>query len=372
MWTIFHTEASLGWGGQEIRILSESIGMRERGHRIVILTPEKSILRKRASDYGFEIITLSFEKKDYLKLFFKVLTLIERIKPVFINTHSSKDSWLVSLASRVSKYKPFIIRTRHLSTPVAKNIMGSIIYKCLPHKIITTGETIREQLIERNHVPPSKILSIPTGIDLNLFNPDNEYKNLRDELNISLQTPLIGMVSVLRSWKGHDYFIEAADLILQKYPDVKFLIVGDGPRKADLERIIKEKNLSEAVLMLGHRNDIPYIMASLDILVHPSYASEGIPQSLIQGMAMEVPVIASDLKALGEVVKGRETGIIVPQKDPIKLAKEIMLLKEDKMLRNNLINNARKLILESFSDNKMIDSIEGLYNGLLENKKGNN
>lgn len=89
-------------------------------------------------------------------------------------------------------------------------------------------------------------------------------------------------------------------------------------------------------------------------------------------VAMEVLVIASDLRALGEVVKGRETGIIVPQKDPIKLAKEIMLLKEDKMLRNDLINNARKLILESFSDNKMIDSIEGLYNGLLENKKGNN
>lgn len=76
------------------------------------------------------------------------------------------------------------------------------------------------------------------------------------------------MVSVLRSWKGHDFFFEAADLILQKYPDVRFLIVGDGPRKADLERIIKEKNLSEAVLMLGYRNCITAIMNFLDLLFH--------------------------------------------------------------------------------------------------------
>ena len=116
--------------------------------------------------------------------------------------------------------------------------------------------------------------------------------------------------------------------------------------------------------MLGHRNDIPEIMASLNILAHPSYASEGVPQSVIQGMAMGVPVIASNLKALGEVVKDRETGIIVPIKESKKFAKEIMMLLNDNFLRNKLVSNARKLVIEKFSLKKMIDSIEELYAGI--------
>ena len=241
MWTVFHTESSLGWGGQETRILSESLGMRERGHRIIMLTPQQSMLSKKSADCGFENITVSFEKPDYPKIFFKVLSLIEQMKPDFINTHSSRDSWIVSLASRASKYKPFIIRTRHLSTPVARNIFGSTIYKFLPHKIITTGESIREQLIEDNNVFPGKIISIPTGIDLNRFNPNRKYKDIRNTLSLPQQTPLVGMVSVLRSWKGHDYFINAAEHISKTFPQIKFLIVGDGPRKDDLKKIIHEK-----------------------------------------------------------------------------------------------------------------------------------
>ena len=351
----------MGWGGQEIRILSESMGMRERGHRIIIIAPSSSFLSKKADQQGFEVIPVSFERKDHLLNYFKILKLIEDKKPNFINTHSSKDSWVVSLAARFSKYKPFLIRTRHLSTPVAQNVMGSLIYKWLPHKIITTGKTIKKQLIERNSVSADKITSIPTGIDLNLFSPNNTYKNIRNELSLPDQTPLVGMVSVLRSWKGHNYFIEAADLISQKLPDVKFLIVGDGPQKENLKRLVKEKELSDIIIFTGHRDDVPKIMASLDMLVHPSYANEGIPQSIIQGMAMSVPVVTSDLTALTEIVADRETGLIVPQKNSAQLAKKIMLLLKDKELAQKLGDNGRKLVLEKFSMEKMINSTEELY-----------
>jgi glycosyltransferase involved in cell wall biosynthesis len=364
MWTIFHTEASLGWGGQEIRILNESLGMRERGHRVLILAEKESTLIKKATQYGFETKPLSFQKKDYPATLFKVLRLIKELKPNIINTHSSKDSWIVSIASRVSSLKPFIIRTRHLSTPVATNIAGSIIYRSLPHKIITTGEAIREQLITRNHVLPDKIVSIPTGIDLNVFNSEKDYKDIRQELSLPDQTPLIGMVSVLRSWKGHDYFIEATELTLKKLPQARFLIVGDGPRRETISRMIREKNLSNTILMLGHREDIPDIMSSLDILVHPSYANEGVPQSILQGMAMKVPVIASNLKPLAEVIIDGGSGLVVPAKDSKKLAEKIMLLFKDNELKSKLGNNGRKLVLDKFSIGRMIDSIEELYKSL--------
>tara|TARA_B100000315_G_scaffold8981_1_gene8839 strand:- start:13475 stop:14572 length:1098 start_codon:yes stop_codon:yes gene_type:complete len=361
MWTIFHTEASLGWGGQEIRILNESMGMRDRGHKIIIITPADSSLMKKASDRRFEVISASFKRKDYPATCFKILKLIQNKRPNFINTHSSKDSWVASFAARLSTYKPFIIRTRHLSTPVATNIFGSVIYKLLPHKIITTGEAIREQLIERNRVSPEKIMSIPTGVDLKLFDPKKSQKKIRRELCLTEKTRLVGMVSVLRSWKGHDYFIDATVTVLKKFSNVRFLIIGDGPRKENLTKIIKEKGLSESIFMLGHREDVPEIMASLDVLAHPSYANEGVPQSIIQGMAMGIPVIASDIKSLREVVTDGETGILSPMKNSGELAKKIILLLNNKELMRKMGNNGRKFVVEKFTMEKMISSVENLY-----------
>ena len=366
--TILHTESSTAWGGQEIRIFSESLGMIERGHRVIIAAQESSILRKKASDVGLETITLSFEKKDYPKTFFKILNLIKQLKPDFINTHSSRDSWTASMASRASSLKPIIIRTRHLSTPVAKNLTSSIIYRLLPHKIVTTGKAIKKQLIERNHVLPEKIISIPTGVDLNIFDPNQNYKDIRQELSFPKETPLIGMVSVLRSWKGHDYFINSVESVLKRFPHARFIIAGDGPRNEDIKNNIKEKNLTDIIFMLGHREDIPDIMSSLDILVHPSYASEGVPQSVAQGMAMKLPVIATELEALMEIVEDKKTGLLTPVKNSNKLAEKIMLLLEDQDLRATLGNNSRQLVLEKFSLEKMLDSTENLYNILVSNK----
>lgn len=366
--TILHTEASTAWGGQEIRIFNESLGMKERGHRVMIGVQESSILREKASDIGLESITLSFEKKDSLKTFCKILKLIKQLKPDFINTHSSRDSWVAGMASRASSLKPIIIRTRHLSTPVAKNLTSSIIYRLLPHKIVTTGEAIKEQLVERNHVLPEKIISIPTGVDLNIFDPNQNYKDIRQELSLPEKTPLIGMVSVLRSWKGHDYFINSVESVLKESPEARFIIAGDGPRNEDIKNNIKEKNLTDVIFMLGHRDDIPDIMSSLDILVHPSYANEGIPQTIVQAMAMSVPVVATNLKALMEIVEDGKTGLLTPAKDPQKIAEKIMLLLKDTKLRATLGNNSRKLVLEKFSSEKMLDSTENLYNILASNK----
>jgi len=367
MWTIFHTEASLGWGGQEIRILNESMGMRDLGHEIIIITPANSTLMKKASDRRFEVISASFNRKDYPATCFKILKLIQLKRPDFINTHSSKDSWVASFAARLSNYKPFIIRTRHLSTPVATNIFGSVIHKLLPHKIITTGETIREQLIERNHVSPEKIVSIPTGVDFKLFDPKKSKKKIRRELSLTENTPLVGMVSVLRSWKGHNFFIDATATVLKKFSNVRFLIVGDGPQKENLTKIIQEKGLSETIFMLGHREDIPEIMASFNILVHPSFANEGVPQSIVQAMAMGVPVIASDIKSLSEVVTDGKTGLLSPRKDSGKLAKRIILLLKNKELMRKMGNNGRKFVVEKFSMERMISSIENLYKNMVGN-----
>ncbi len=366
MWTIFHTEASLGWGGQEIRILNESLGMRARGHRVVIIAQDDSTILAKAGQCGLESISLSFRKKDYIKTFFGLLRAMKVSRPDFVNTHSSRDSWLASTAGRVSRHRPVILRTRHISTPVATNMPASLIYRYLPDRIITTAEAIREQLIARNNVPPGKISSIPTGIDTDIFDPRRGLGDIRTGLGLPKETPLVGMVSVLRSWKGHDYFIDAAGMVAGRFPEARFLIVGDGPRREALEEMIQAKGLTETVLMLGHRDDVPEILKSLDVFVQPSYANEGVPQSIVQAMAMEVPVVASDLLPFRELIRDGENGLMVPVRDPRALAGKIMLLLEDKGLGRALGHRARALVLKRFSIERMLDSTEELYKSLVE------
>ncbi|MBI5809744.1 MAG: glycosyltransferase family 4 protein [Deltaproteobacteria bacterium] len=364
MLTIFHTEASLGWGGQEIRILKEAECMRKRGHRVIIIAEETSGILGRAKASGFEVVSMSFLKKDYPASFFRLLKLMKEFAPDVVNTHSSRDSWLAGLAARASSAQPALIRTRHLSTPVAKGIASSIVYKSLPHRVITTAEAIRDNLIRINGCLPDRIVSIPTGVDLVLFNPLRHYKDIRAELSLPDDTLLAGMVSVIRSWKGHDCFVEAAGILSKKFPDARFIITGDGPRREAIEKMVKDKNLSGHVLMLGHREDIPDIMAFIDILVQPSYGNEGVPQSLLQAMAMETPVVVSDIRPLLEVVTDKVTGLVAKTKDPESLAEKIEALMRDKALRDRLGAAGRRLVVERFSMENMADAVERTYEGV--------
>ncbi|MDH4028066.1 MAG: glycosyltransferase family 4 protein [Nitrospirota bacterium] len=353
----------MGWGGQEIRILRESAGMRQRGHNVIIAAHPESGLFARAVKDGLETVPVKFRRRDLFRIipFFKKL--IEEKKIDIVNTHSSKDSWLVLPAARLARNRPLVIRTRHLSTPVHRGIANMFLYNYLPHFVITTGKAIREQLININGFNADRIVSIPTGVDTDAFDPQKVRGDLRKELSLAQETPLIGMVSVLRSWKGHIHFINSIPYIIRKRPDARFIIAGEGPHRRSIEKTIDEVDARGCLYLLGHRDDISNVMSSLDILVHPSYANEGVPQSVLQAMAMRIPVIASDLAPLKEVVRDGITGLITPVNDPEKLAAGILKLLENKELASGMAETAKKLIEKEYSFNTMLDSTEALYSG---------
>lgn len=360
--TFLHTEASSGWGGQEIRTFREAVGMRERGHRLIIAAGPESRLLERSKKEGFKTIPVSFKRRNGIGIILFLKKLIEKEKIDIVNTHSSKDSWLALPAARMAANKPLVLRTRHLSTKIHRGTLNRFLYDYLPHYVLTTGEIIRKQMIEENGFNGNKIKSIPTGVDTDIFNPDRSYNNIREELNLKPSGPIVGAVSVIRSWKGLDYLVKAAPLILREIPDVKFIITGDGTHRKTLEKTIKETGVGDKFYMLGHREDVAGIMNSIDILVHPSYANEGVPQTVLQAMAMKKPVIASDLPSLKEVVIDNKTGIIVPLKDPQGIARAVIKLLLDKKLAKELGENGRRLALKSYSFAGMLDKLETIYN----------
>lgn len=360
MLTILHTEASMGWGGQEIRILQESLGMIKRGHRVILAASKGSVIFKKANEAGIKTFHAYFHKKNPLSIL-NLLSLINKENPDIVNTHSSSDSWIAGIAAKLSKTKPKIIRTRHLSTPISKSFLSHIIYDVLPDAVMTTGEEIRQKMINDNEFDGSKIFSMPTGIDIERFNPE--------KVKPVLQTNgfAVGTVGVLRSWKGHRYFLEAVKEILRHIPDAVFYIVGDGPQYENIKNLIHSLSLQGKVFMLGHREDIPEIMASFDVVVHPSYANEGVPQTILQAMAMQRPVVASDAGAIKEVVIDKKTGFLIEPKRPEQIAERVIEFYRKPELREKFGKEGRRFVKENYSFEKMLDKIETIYKMLLSN-----
>ncbi len=365
---ILHTEASLGWGGQEIRIFQEAAGMRKRGHNFIIAAQPESRLIEYAKKEGFKTISIKFKRRNFLNIILFFKKLIEKEKIDIVNTHSSKDSWLVLPAARTARNKPLTLRTRHLSTKIHGGILNRFLYNQLPHFVITTGEAIRGQMVEVNGFNADKIISIPTGIDVDIFKPEGIYNDIREDLKLEKSTPLVGSVSVIRSWKGLDYLVKAVPLILKEMPKTRFIIAGEGPYKKTLLKTIDETGVSDKICLLGHREDTLNVFNSIDILAHPSYANEGVSQSVLQAMAMKKPVVASDIPPLKEVVIENETGILTPVKNPGSIAAAIIRLLRDKELSKKLGENGRRLVSSSYSSRGMLNKIESLYRkSLIEN-----
>jgi glycosyltransferase involved in cell wall biosynthesis len=227
--------------------------------------------------------------------------------------------------------------------------------------VITTGKAIREQLIRVNGFNADKIVSVPTGVDTDIFRPEGSHKDIRDELDLAPLTPLVGSLSVIRSWKGLDYLVKAVPRVLKEMPEARFIMAGEGPHRNTLEKTIKETSVEDKVYLLGHREDIVNILSSIDVLVHPSYANEGVPQTILQAMAMKKPVIATDLPPLKEVVIDGETGILVPIKNPEAIAAGTIRQLRDKELSGRFGENGRKLVVSSYTFNGMLDKLEALY-----------
>ncbi len=237
---ILHTEASLGWGGQEIRTLSEAAGMIARGHAVELVCPRQARIFDEATRFGVRATALPIGRKRPPGLV--ALSRFLARNPVdVIDTHSSTDSWLAALACGAMRVRgkrpPALVRTRHISAPVPRDAMTRWLYTRATSQIVTTGEAIRGQLVRDLAAAPERVTSIPTGIDPGRFAPRDRLASRR-ELKLDPDARIVGIVATLRSWKGHRYLVEAMSLLAHR--DAQLLIVGEGPQRDALSRQIAE------------------------------------------------------------------------------------------------------------------------------------
>jgi glycosyltransferase involved in cell wall biosynthesis len=349
---ILHTEASNGWGGQEIRILDEAGGMRARGHDVHIAAPAGARIFAEAQRRKIPIHDVPVDRRSVSSLV-ALSRVVKKFEPHVVVTHSSSDSWLAALVTRLPGSRAAIVRTRHLSTPVAGGPLNRWLYGRVPARVVTTGEAIRDQLIKTLGLDPGAVVSIPTGADMTRFRPGDRAA-ARAVLGIAGTAPLIGIVATLRSWKGHRFLISA--MSDPRLAQARLVIVGGGPQ----ERVLREMAapLDSRISFAGQQDDVAPWLHALDVFALPSTGNEGVPQALIQAMACELPVVTTPVGAIPEIVRDRETGLLIPPENVPALADAIAALLADKLMAGRLAAAGRELVTGRFTATAMLDKME--------------
>lgn len=360
---VLHTEWSDGFGGQERRVLAEMEGLSARGHDCQLVCTKESSIYSEAKKRGMSVFTMPFRKTYDVQTMWLLTQYLKKNPVDVVNTHSGVDSWIGGISAKLAKV-PVLVRTRHLEFILKRSPFNFIHY--LPDMYITCGETMKHSLEENSGFPPDKIISIPTGVYRRFFNiqKNNDKRKL---YGLSPEHFVVTNAAILRGSKGHEITLKAARIVLDKAPDVRFLIVGDGPKRKRLEAQAKELAISDRVIFTGFLEDIGEIYSFSDMFISSSWV-EGLPQSMTQAMASRLPVVVTAVGSVPEVITNEQNGLIIHPGDYEALGENILRIIADKELAGRLVKNAFELVQKKYTMEMMVDKIETLYKNLLKRK----
>jgi glycosyltransferase involved in cell wall biosynthesis len=358
----------MGWGGQEIRTLTEAQGFIARGHRVVLYAAEGARIVDEAPRFGVPVHALPIGRKRVAGAR-SLVGAFTRACVDIVNAHSSTDAWLSALAcawlARTRTPAPVLVRTRHVSIRVPNDPATKWLYRKATARVVTTGDALRRQLIDDNGLDAARVDSVPTGVDASRFG-GIARDAARLELDLPLQAPLVGIVATLRSWKGHRFLVDAMPLL--RRGDARLVIVGDGPQRAALEAQVDALQLRDRVLFAGQRHDVAPWLAALDVFVLPSYANEGVPQALLQAMFARVPCATTDAGAIGEIARDGETARIVPREDAAALARAIDDVLDAPGESRAMAERAYAFVAARYTLDTMLDRMETVFRRALSER----
>ena len=338
--------------------MAELQGFRQRGHEVRLLAPQHSQIFQCASADGIACEAVDFTRWKFPFEVIRVAARLRHLRPHIVNPHSSRDGWLVGLASRLASV-PFLVRTRHFDVPISSRHLSGFVYSRLADHVLTTSPKVTEHFRELFRLPESRVSTLSTGIDPEKFSSQGDCAQLVPNA-LAKKIPLIGMVSIIRLAKGHAILLEAAHQLRAAGFEAHYVIVGEGPSLDKAQAKMKELHLEDCVTFFGQRDDIPAVLRALNMLVIPSL-HEGIPQTALQALATKTPVVASNVGGIPSVIRHGETGRLVPPGDAKALALAIRETLDDTAATRRMCDVGRALAEREHSLEGMLDKLEALY-----------
>lgn len=298
-----------------------------------------------------------------------------------VHVHTPVAAALGRVAAKLARV-PVIIYTAHgfyfheLMAPWKRRFiiwMEKVLGRCCTDMLFTQSAEDAKTAIQERIMPEDRVVYIGNGVPLEAFGlPPNP--NLRAELGLGKKDKVVGFIGRLVREKGMEELLKAMGPVIKEFPQAKLLVVGDTlesdrDRQATrrLKELVQRNGLEEVVKFAGFREDIPELLTIMDLFVLPSYR-EGMPRTVLEAMAAEKPVVATNIRGCREEVVHSETGYLVPVKNPVKLAEAIIEILSDKMLAKRMGEAGRQRAIEFFDERNVIEKQLGIYRKLIQQK----
>jgi len=308
----------------------------------------------------------------------KLVPTLRRQRPHIVETHTAKAGFVGRLAARLAGV-PVVLHVLH--GHVFYGYFGRLQTRAyitierlmarLSDRIITISESQRHDIAHVYRIArANKVLVVPLGFDLNALVEAKQTAKARFRTlcGLSADAPLVGFVGRLTSVKNPALFVHAARRVLEEAPEAHFCVVGDGELRQNVERQVAALGIADRVHLAGWQRDMPAVYAALDVLVLTSL-NEGTPVTAIEALAAGVPVVATDVGGVADVVRDKETGLLVPPGDAGALARSVSALLSDTGRGLAMAQAGQQDVLARFGRDRLIADMEELYLSLLEEKR---
>ncbi len=342
-----------------------AVGLHTRGHHVVVATRPSEQWARQCAGAGIPHAPLPMRHPLDLVTVGKLARLIRAERIEVVHCQKGRARTLALLAGLLVKV-PVLVLNRGVSFPLDRwNRLGYTTSRVTA--IVAVCESIKRGLVATG-VPAGKIEVIYSGTDLARFHPQADGSGIRRELGLTPEHALITQVGI-RSWRGNDDVLAAMSRVRGAAPHCRLLFVGaPPPRITSMTDKARRRGLGGVVSVLGHRHDIPEILAGSDLVVDASYAGLGLTGSLREALAVETPVIGTSLEGIPELITDGETGLLVPPRNPDALAQAILRVVENPTRAKAMARAGRKRVETQFSTAVKVERTETLYRRLLDER----
>jgi L-malate glycosyltransferase len=346
------------WRGGQGQLFTLLEGLHRSGHSVHLVCHPKTLLEARARELKMSVHPTTIRSELGLVSFFRLLGILNRVRPDVLAFNTPRAMLLGTLASRMVSTRARIV-FRRVNFPLHRNFFTRFKYTWGIDSVVAISESIRLQL-QVCGIPASKIRTIYEGIDLSLY-PKRILEGPR-----SPESPaVVGTVAHLSAEKGLQYLIEAASLIPDVRKRVRFVIVGDGACREQLCSLAAEHGLAEIFEFAGFHTSTSQFMKSFDIFALPSL-SEGLSSAILEAMASSLPIVATRVGGIPELVTEGDNGLLVAPEDSIALAGAIKQLVENPEEARRMGESGRNRMEQQFTIERKIFETEKLCLSLLQ------
>ena len=352
---ILYVESSRSWGGQEYRTCLEINWLNAHGHQAWLVCNPGSQVHSKASELQTRLVTMPLRRRFDPLCSWRLWRFCRQNQVDLLKAYSSKDHWIC-----LPLYFCGIplSRARCITDPIGSK-GRAFVFKHGCSQIVADASVIKRHLVAEHGVDPAKIEVIGSAVDLEKFKPPRDRAKFRREIGVDDDTALIGNVGMIRPDKGQLVLVEAAPLVLQKRPDVRFVIVGQGTgilkRGINVRNAIDQAGLADRIIMAGYRWDTPDVYAACDMIVIASLRTEASPIVLREAFASGRPVIATKVGDIPEIIEHRKNGLLIEPGDTQALANAIMEFITDPNLAAYCAANGLRYATEHFSFDTMME-----------------